>query len=118
MFTIQYPHAVVDVTPPSITNCPTNIVQVTTSMSSFVVVMWDELIVEDVSQPIQQIEGPDGFTAVFLLGTTTTVNYAYQDSVGNIGRCAFDVTIRCKYDDLLYVFTYLLAFFHSFAPLH
>ncbi|XP_071823880.1 uncharacterized protein [Apostichopus japonicus] len=85
---------VVDVTPPSITNCPTNIVQVTTSMSSFVVVMWDELIVEDVSQPIQQIEGPDGFTAVFLLGTTTTVNYAYQDSVGNIGRCAFDVTVR------------------------
>lgn len=59
-------------------------------------VTWDELVVEDPSQPVTRIEGPGGFGGFFSVGSTTTVIYAYQDSAGNIGRCTFDVTVTSK----------------------
>ncbi|XP_071816734.1 uncharacterized protein [Apostichopus japonicus] len=83
----------VDTTPPTITNCPSTIVRTTSLTSGFEMVTWNELVVEDPSQPVTRIEGPGGFGGFFSVGSTTTVIYAYQDSAGNIGRCTFDVTV-------------------------
>ncbi|XP_041472918.1 hyalin isoform X10 [Lytechinus variegatus] len=83
--------AVVDTTPPVFANCPENInvnVEIGTPSTT---VTWTVPTAIDASAVTTVSSHNPGQS--FITGTTTTVVYTATDEFGNIGQCAFTITV-------------------------
>ncbi|XP_063960800.1 mucin-17-like [Lytechinus pictus] len=83
--------AIVDTTPPVFVNCPANInvnVEIGTQSTT---VTWTVPTAVDASAVTTVSSHNPGQS--FITGTTTTVVYTATDEFGNIGQCAFTITV-------------------------
>ncbi|XP_072172386.1 uncharacterized protein [Diadema setosum] len=84
--------APVDVTPPVLSNCPTDIVQTAASGSSFAVVTWvPPTATDNVGTPTVSSNFPSGSS--FPVGNTL-VTYTAVDAAGNTAECSFNILVQ------------------------
>ena len=80
-------------TPPVIQNCPEDMTVFVSDGSGFVSVSWIEPTAFDAESPPVELFQTHLPGETFVLGTTT-VQYLFNDRLGNRAICAFDVTVQ------------------------
>ena len=83
-----------DITPPVITNCPSNIEKITDY--ALLPISWNEPTLTD-NVGITKILKTKSSGSDFRRGTTTMVYYIAYDDAGNSANCSFSVTITRKF---------------------
>lgn len=81
-----------DITPPSISDCPANIVISTNTFNCMGVATWTPPVASDECQ-LNSMRSNFKPGDVFPIGTTT-VWYTATDARGNLNTCSFDVTVN------------------------
>ncbi|XP_071853932.1 hyalin-like isoform X2 [Apostichopus japonicus] len=82
--------------PPTITNCPTNIVDTITSM--FTMVEWTEPSVTDENNVHKILQTHFSDNSFFSIGVTK-VDYIFADDFANIANCSFTITLSSSSAD-------------------
>ncbi|KAJ8041572.1 Hyalin [Holothuria leucospilota] len=81
-----------DTTPPTITGCPADVVEVIELGLPGAVINWIEPSASDISGTVNLIERSHAPTDILLVGQTI-VTYVFSDPSGNMETCSFTVTI-------------------------
>ncbi|XP_071824182.1 hyalin-like [Apostichopus japonicus] len=84
--------ASIDLQPPIISNCPSDINRVSDG-NTFVHVSWTEPNAEDESGNVITVTSPYSSSGFYRMGSTTLITYAYRDDAGNRAECAFNIII-------------------------
>ncbi|XP_071819452.1 uncharacterized protein [Apostichopus japonicus] len=85
----------VDRTPPTISNCPTNIGAVVELGTTSANVQWQEPTATDASNQVSLLIRSHAPGSSFLVGSTT-VTYRFGDNANNINDCIFDVIVTTE----------------------
>lgn len=94
MFAVT-PYISADTTGPTVTNCPSNTIQVTAPVGSQGVASWQEPFAVDSSGVAELVYQSDTPGSTFPLGTSP-VAYVFADLYRNPTICLFFVRVTCK----------------------
>ncbi|XP_071840115.1 uncharacterized protein [Apostichopus japonicus] len=83
----------VDVTPPTVTDCPSDIVLQGSTGSPCQVISWREPVAVDESGGFVSVQRSNSPGECFMFGSTL-VRYTFTDAAGNQARCTFSVQIN------------------------
>lgn len=103
-----------DVTPPTVTDCPSDIVLQGSTGSPCQVISWREPVAVDESGGFVSVQRSNSPGECFMFGSTL-VRYTFTDAAGNQARCTFSVqinfpgmkTIQHKYVDFDFILRFL-----------
>ena len=94
------PKRTLDVSPPVISDCPTDVATSADLGSCSTVVTWTEPGADDYYSGLASFVSTHAPGDTFAVGTTT-VTYTARDSAGNMSMCSFDVTVSDMEDPII-----------------